>query len=815
MSTSGGCTWADEVFPSPRSALLYPQAMGARYFGASVQRVEDPRLLTGDGRYVDDVQLPGLLHAGFVRSPHGHARVGAINAEAARQLPGVTGVFTYETLEHWMRPLPPFGAVPPLLGKAIDFKIKPTSQPPMARDAVRYVGEIVAMVVAESRHVAENGAELIEVEYEPLPPVVDMVGACEADAPLIYPEWGDNVALAFSNSIGDPDGAFSRADVTLSERFNVQRYVGMPLEARGVVASYDRRNGSLTTWNSTQTPHFVQQNLANVLDLPVHKVRVLAPDVGGGFGTKANGYPEDVLIPLAARSLGQPVKWSEDRREHFMAAAGARHQVHMIEVAARSDGTIVGFRDRVFVDLGAYNAWGVVLPYNTVAHLIGLYRVKNLFVDVKAVVTNKMPNAPYRGAGRPEVVFAVERAVDCVARELGMDPAEVRRKNYIRPEEMPYQLDMPYRDGNPLVYDSGDFPATLEQALAAAGYADFRAGQERLREQGIYRGIGMAGYIEGTGIGPYESASVKVDLSGRVVVATGACSQGQGHETTWAQVAADRLGVPIGWVTVVEGDTDAVSLGLGTYASRGAVTAGSSIVVAAAEVREKLVNAAAQLMEASPEDIVIEDGQVSIQGVADSAMPLGRLVQACLPTFAQPGPAEPKFEASAYHHVPTVTYSNAVHVAMVEVDPETGVVEILKYVVAHDCGPVINPRIVDGQIHGGVAQGIGGALFEELVYDENAQLLTGSFLDYLVPTAMEVPSIDNVHLHTASPRNPLGVKGVGEGGAISPPAAVSNAVEDALAPFGVRITETPLSPARLVKLLREARRQQPAEDTVC
>jgi aerobic carbon-monoxide dehydrogenase large subunit len=779
--------------------------MGAKYFGAAVPRREDPRLLTGNGRYVDDVQLPGLLQAAFLRSPYGHARVVSVNAEPARRVAGVVGVFTYETLVRWMKPMATFGAVPPLLGKAIDFQIKQAGQYPLVRDTARYVGEIVAMVVAEDRHSAENGAEAIEVEYAPLPPVVDMVAAAEKGSPLVHPEWGDNVALTFTNTLGDPDHALREADVVVSERFNIQRYVGMPLEGRGVVASYDRYDGRLTTWNSTQTPHFVQQHLARVFDLPVHKVRVIAPDVGGGFGTKANGYAEDVLVPLAARELGCPVKWVEDRREHFMAAAGARHQVHQIEIGAKRNGTIVALRDSIWLDLGAYNSWGVVLPYNTVAHLLGPYRVRNLFVDVKAVVTNKMPNAPYRGAGRPEVVFAVERAVDCLARELGLDPAEVRRKNFVRADEMPYDLGMPYRDGNPLVYDSGDFPATLEQALAAAGYADFRAEQAGLRAEGIFRGIGLAAYVEGTGIGPYESASVKIDLSGRVVVATGACSQGQGHETTWAQLAADALGVPLDWVTIVEGDTDALPFGLGTYASRGAVTAGSSIVVAAGEVREKLVSAAAQMMETAPDDIVIEDGQVAIRGVAESAIPLGRLVEACLPTFAAPGVAEPKFEASAFHHVPTVTFSNAVHVALVEVDPETGVVQVLRYVVAHDCGPVINPPIVDGQIHGGVAQGLGGALLEELVYDDNAQLLTGSFMDYLVPTTMDVPPIENVHLHTPSPRNPLGVKGVGEGGAISPPAAIANAIEDALAPYAIRVTATPVSPERIMALLRQAR----------
>ena len=775
--------------------------MGAKYFGASVPRREDPRLLTGAARYVDNIVLAGTLHAAFLRSPHGHARIRSIDVEEARQVPGVAAVFAFETLEQWMRPLPLFGAVPPGLAASVDVRMKQAPQYPLAEAAVRYVGEIVAMVVADSRQIAENALDAIGAEYEPLPPVVDMVAAGEASAPLLHPEWGDNVAVAFEHTVGDPDAAVRDADVVMKERFTIQRYVGMPIELRGVLSSYDRALDTLTTWTNTQVPHFVQQNLASVLELPVHKVRVTAPDVGGGFGTKANGYPEDVLVPLASRVLGRPVKWAEDRREHLMAAAHARHQVHDVEIGAARDGTILGIRDRIWVDLGAYNCWGIVLPYNTVAHLLGPYRVKNLFVDVTGVVTNKMPNAPYRGAGRPEVVFAIERAVDCLARELGIDPADVRRRNFVRAEEMPYEVGMPYRDGNPLVYDSGDFPATLEQALAAAGYAEFRAEQERLRGQGVYQGIGMAGYVEGTGIGPYEAASVRVDLSGRVLAATGAASQGQGHETTFAQVVADALGVPLDWVTVVGGDTAAVPFGVGTYASRGAVTAGSSLAVAAEVVRGKLVDAAAKLFEVAPEDVALEDGRVGIRGVADSAMPLGRQVQACLPTFAAPGAAPPQFAAEAYHHVPTVTYSNAVHVARVQVDPDTGTVEILKYVVAHDCGPVINPRIVDGQIHGGVAQGIGGALFEELVFDENAQLLTGSLMDYLVPTAMEVPKIETVHLHTPSPRNPLGVKGVGEGGAISPPAAVANAVEDALAPFGVRITETPVGPSRIVELL--------------
>jgi carbon-monoxide dehydrogenase large subunit len=579
----------------------------------------------------------------------------------------------------------------------------------------------------------------------------------------------------------------------------------MPLETRGVVAQWDRRDGTLTTWNSTQVAHFVQQGLVAALELPPHKIRVIAPDLGGGFGTKASGYPEDVLVPLAARALHRPVKWIEDRREHMMAAAHARHQTHTIRLGARRDGTIVGLADRIWLDLGAYNVWGIVLPYNTVAHLIGPYRIRDMAVDVRGVVTNKTPNAPYRGAGRPETVFAMDRAVDCLARRLGMDPADLRRKNYIRADELPWDFGMPYRDGNPLVYDSGDFPAALESALAAAGYDGFRREQPALRARGVWRGIGISGYVEGTAIGPFEGAHVTVDLAGRVRVATGAVSSGQGHETSFAQVAADALGVPLDWITVVGGDTAAVPFGVGTFASRSGVTAGNSIADAARQVRAKLVAAAAALLEAAPDDVDIEDGKAFVRGAPASAVDLGAVVQASIPTFAKPGVATPDFEASAYHHVPTVTYASAVHVAQVEVDPGTGAVRLLTYVVAHDCGKVINPTIVEGQVHGGVAQGVGGALFEEMVYDAEGQLLTGTLMDYLVPSATDLPRIETVHLEFPSPRNPLGMKGLGEGGAISPPAAIANAIDDALAPLGVRVTETPASPARVLALIETRR----------
>jgi len=780
--------------------------MGAKYFGAAVKRREDPRFLRGDGRFIDDVALPGMFHAAFLRSPHAHAVVKTIHTAAAAAAPGVARVFTFGDLDRWMKPLPLFGAVPAGLAAVVKFDLRQAPQWALCRERARYVGEIVAMVLAESRAAAEDAVDLIEVDWEPLPPVVDMVRAGEPGGPLVHPEWGTNVGVGFSHSIGDADGAFARADVTVSETFHIQRYVGMPLEGRGVVAAWDRRDGTLTTWNSTQVSHFVQQGLTTALGLPPHKIRVIAPDLGGGFGTKASGYPEDALVPIAAMALGRPVKWIENRREHMSGAAHARHQIHAISLAATRDGAILAVRDRIWLDLGAYNVWGVVLPYNTVAHLIGPHRIKNMRVDVRAVVTNKTPNAPYRGAGRPETVFAMDRIVDYLARELRIDPAEIRRRNYIRPDELPYDFGMPYRDGNPLVYDTGDFPLALEKALEAAGYRQFRAEQARLRAQGVYRGVGISGYVEGTAIGPFEGATVKLDLAGRVIVATGAINSGQGHETSFAQIAADALDVPLDWVTVVGGDTAAVPFGVGTFASRSAVTAGSSIADACREVRAKLVRAASVLLEAGPDDIEIDDGRVFVRGSPGSAVDLARVVQASIPTFARPGVASPDFEASAYHHVPTVTYASAVHVAQVEVDVGTGGVKLLRYVVAHDCGRVINPTIVEGQVHGGVAQGVGGALFEEMVYDETGQLLTGSLMDYAVPKADDLPPIETVHLEFPSPRNPLGVKGLGEGGAISPPAAIANAVEDALAPLGVRVTETPLTAARIVALLERAGR---------
>lgn len=777
--------------------------MGAKYVGAIVRRQEDPRYLTGRGRFVDDMSPAGCLHAAVLRSSHAHARIVAIRTEAARACPGVAAVFTFESLGG-LKPIPEAGVAPPPLKSRVGFQVRSALQYPLVRDTVRYVGEPVALVVAESRYAAEDALERIEVEYDPLPVVVDVEAGIRPDAPRIHEDWPDNLAVSFTAQVGDPDAVFRTAPVVIAERIAVQRYAGMPLEPRAVLAVPDTRDGGIAVWDSTQLPHLVQKTLMEALGLPAHRVRVVTPDVGGGFGTKCSIYPEDVLIPVAAMRLGHPVKWVETRREHLQSATHSREQLHDVKLAATREGVILALDDRFLLDQGVYNPWGIVQPYNTVGHMLGPFRIPHARFEAKSVVTNKTPHAPYRGAGRPEAVFVMDRMVDRLAREVGLDPAEVRRRNFIRADEMPYDVGLLYRDGNPLVYDGGDFHATLESALQAAGYDGIRREQAALRQRGVYRGVGISSYVEGTGIGPFEGAVVRLDASGKVLVATGACSQGQGHETVYAQIVADALGVTPADVTIVGGDTAAIPFGVGTFASRSMVMAGNAIAEASRVVREKLLAAAASLLEASPPDLEVEGGRVFVRGSADRGLTFPAIMQAGLPTFAGPGRGEPVFEASSYMSVPTVTFAHAVHVAVVEVDPETGAVKLIRYVVAHDCGLVVNPMLVDGQIHGGVAQGIGGGLYEAIRYDEAGQLLTGTLMEYHVPAADEVPFIDTIHMESRSSRNPMGVKGVGEGGAISPPAAIANAVEDALLSFGIKITTAPVTPSLILSLLSKS-----------
>jgi aerobic carbon-monoxide dehydrogenase large subunit len=779
--------------------------VATRYVGAEIRRREDPRLLTGRSHYVDDLHPAGCLHAAVLRSPHAHARIRRLGLDGARAHPGVVGCFAFGDLEDLLRPLPLAGSPPPPLQARVGFRMKTAAQLALATDRVRHVGEPVAVVVATDPYVAYDAVDLIDVEYEPLTAIVDAEAGLAPGAVLLHEEWGDNVGVAFDVRIGDAERALGDAHVRVGARFHVPRYTGMPMETRGLLAEPTARGDGMTVWASTQVPHWLQRTLSEAIGLPAHKLRVVAPEVGGGFGVKTTIYPEDMLVPAIAARLERPVKWIESRREHLASATHSREQIHDAEIGATRDGLIVGFRDRFLLDLGAYNPWGIVQPYNTVAHLLGPYRIRNAAFEGRAVVTNKTPHAPYRGAGRPEAAFVMDRLLDMLSRKVGLDPAELRRRNLVRPDEMPYDLGILYRDGNPLVYDGGDFPDALARALRAADYDAVRTAQPELRARGIHRGVGISCYVEGTGVGPYEGASIRLDASGKVVVATGACSQGQGHETVYAQIAADAIGTALEDVTVIGGDTDAIPFGIGTFASRSTVLAGNAVAASGAAVRAKLVRAAARLLEAADADLLVEDGRVFVRGSPGRALTFSSIVRASLPTFQAPGAVEPDFEATTYQGVPTVTYASAVHVAVVEVDPETGRVQLLRYVVAHDCGRVINPMLVDGQIHGGVAQGIGGGLGEEIVYDSAGQLLTGSLMDYAVPRADELPFIETVHLEHPSPRNPLEVKGVGEGGAISPPAALANAVEDALAPFGVRITQGPVTAARIVALLRGVR----------
>jgi carbon-monoxide dehydrogenase large subunit len=793
--------------------------------GASIKRKEDSRLLRGAGRYVDDLHLPGTLHAAFVRSPHAHARIRAVDLAPALALSGVVAAVAGRAVAERLGALPTEGwklPGPALRAAVAPLYVATETQPLLAVERVRYVGEPVAIVVAENRYLAEDAAERVVVDYEPLPVVPDVATARAPDAPRLHPELPDNCATHIRIGTGDVDAAFAQADHVVRLRLRMQRLTGIPIEPRGALA-HREPDGRLTVWSTTQTPHALRTMLAHLLQLDPARIRVVAPDVGGGFGIKGLIYPEELLVSWLAYERGVPVKWIEDRYEHFRAAIHSRDQEHEIALALRADGTILGLRDRFTVDMGAYNPLGLVQPYNTSAHLCGPYRVPAIDIESHTYFTNKAPLAPYRGAGRPEAVFVMDRILDRAARALGLDPAELRRRNLVTAAEMPYDTGLLYRDGQPLVYDSGDYPACLAEALRLIDYDGVRAAQPGWWAQGIYRGVGLSAYIEGTGVGPFEGGAVRVDETGHVWVFTGACSQGQGHETTFAQIAAEQLDVDLDQVTVVPGDTAGIARGWGTLASRSAVVAGTAIAQASQDVAVQLKQLAAELLEAAPADLELHRGTVRVIGTPSRSVTFAQLaahargrrqVDGSIAAVGEPTAngdahapehAATSLEATRYFEPPTVTYANAVHAALVEVDIATGAVRLLKYVVVHDCGRVINPLIVDGQIAGGVAQGIGNALLEELRYDANGQLLTASLLDYLLPTSEQMPLLTLGHHESPSPRNPLGLKGLGEGGCISPPAAISNAVEDALRPLGVVVDSLPLTPERVLGLIEAAR----------
>src|SRR5262245_25099896 len=707
------------------------------FIGRGVKPLKTSRFLTGRGVYVSDISLPNMLHAALMRSIHSHARILSIDAKHALRLNGVAGVWTGGDIQDRIALFPESFEIHPrpwLEG------VKPILQGPrpaaLAHGKVHYVGEPVAIVVAEDRHSAEDAVDEIRVEYKALPIVVDPDAALKTGANLVHDESKDNVVFSFKVNKGNVDQALREALHTLSDRFLHHRYCAAPVEGRGVVAWVEPKTNILTVWSSTQMPHLVRRQIAAQLNLPEETVRVIAPDIGGGFGPKVFVYPEEILVPFLALQLRRPVKWIEDRREHFISTAHGRDQVHDVELGFDEAGRILGLRDQFLLDNGAYNPMGLTDAYNTAAHLQGPYRIPNLSVSGTCVSTNKVPNAPYRGAGRPEAVFVMERCMDLVAARLSLDPAEVRRRNFVQPEEMPYHAGILYRDGEPICYDSGNYPETLAQALNAIGYEELHKQQEELRERGRYLGIGIGCYVEGTGVGSFEGAKVHIDASGQIVIATGATGHGQGHETIFAQIAADLWGVSLEDIRLIEGDTSSIPFGCGTFGSRSTVNVGSALYEASALLKEKARALAAHLLEANRDDLEIGHGKVFVRGMPQRSLSLGELARAAVPGWASklPKGLAPGLEETFYFVPATVTWANAAHVAVIEVDKETGKIKLLDYIVSHDAGKLINPLLVEGQIHGGVAQGIGAALYEEICYDPDGQLLSGNFMDYLLPS---------------------------------------------------------------------------------
>ena len=783
-------------------------ARQAPFVGRSLPRREDRRLLTGRGQFVADLDLPHMLHAAFVRSPLAHARIRSVDLSRAGAAPGVALVMSGADLARLLPPVPDTQvSLPRKWMNQIRHNFINPQQPLLAHDKVRHVGEAVAVVLAESRNAAEDAALLVSLDLEPLPAVVDPEAALALGAPIIHDRFASNLIGAFTIGKGNADTALAGAPHRLKRRFHHHRYGALPMECRGVVAEHDRRTDSVTIWSSTQVVHWVRREAASVLRLPEARVRCVALDVGGGFGVKGHVYPEDLLIPFLARRCSRPVQWIEDRREHLICSCHSRDQTHDVEIGFDSDGRILALRDDFIVDCGAWNPIGVGVVYNTAVHLTGPYKIDNLAISARVAATNKVPNAPYRGAGRPEAALAMERAVDLVAGALGLEPAEVRLRNMIGPDEMPYHMGIPYRDGEPIVYDSGDYKAALRDALdGIGGIAAFRERQRAAREAGRYIGLGIGCYVEGTGVGPFESATVRIDPSGKVYVSSGACPQGQGMETIFAQVVADAWSVDPADVVTTFADTSAIAIGFGTIASRSTVTLSAAIAGASERLRTKVFAIGANLLECAASDLELRRGGVGILGVPGAEVSLAAVAQAARPGWdnGRPQGVEAGLEETCYYEPPTVTWTYAVHVALVEVDIELGRVSLDKYVVAHDCGVVVNPMLVEGQIVGGAAQGIGGGLLEEFSYDADGQLLAGSLADYIMPTACEIPSMALIHRHSPSPLNPLGVKGVGEGGAIAPPVAIANAVADALAPFKAEFNRLPLKPERISEAVRSA-----------
>jgi carbon-monoxide dehydrogenase large subunit len=772
-----------------------------RMVGARVKRAEDPRLITGRSTYTDDVRLVDALYAKFHRSPIAHGRVKSVSLDAARRVPGVVAVYTAEDLGEFPEPLPGGGNI---------TGMQVVRRYPLVHDKkVRQVGDPIALVVATSRAAAEDGANAVEVDYEELPAVVDMEAAMKPDAPKLYDDWKNNVA--YHLEVGDRaavDAAMKGAHKVASLRIVNQRLVGNPMETRSVVARWDQGQQELTVWVSSQAPHLAKTFIASSLGLPEHKVRVIVPEVGGGFGVKIDTYGEEIALSRAAMMLGRPVKWTEDRSEHFLATVQGRGQICYIDLAVDQNGKFLALRSRIVADLGAHQQLNTALV-PTLANLMlsGAYDIPAIFGEIDAVMTNTPPTGAYRGAGRPEALYMIERVVDVAARELGVDPAELRRRNFIAADRFPFTT----KTG--VTYDSGNYAPALEKALKLVGYDELRAEQARLRQEGKkLLGIGLSTYVEICGMGPsaamggigWDSATVRFDPTGKVTVLTGVSPHGQGQETTFAQIVHDELGVPFEDVTVLHGDTRVVQYGIGTFGSRGLAVGGAALMRAIERVRNKAKQVAAHLLEASVDDVVYDQGRMYVRGTPSKAVTIQEVAQVCMLGVQRlPQEIEPGLEGQGRFEPTNFTWPFGTHVCVVEIDAETGELQLRKIVAVDDCGKIISPMLVEGQVHGGLAQGIGQALFEGAKWDDSGQPVTGSLMDYAMPLASELCEFQLDHTETPTPVNPLGAKGVGEAGTIGICPAVVNAVVDAISHLGVNDVEMPITSEKIWRILHQ------------
>ena len=779
-------------------------ATATKYIGKPMKRKEDPRLIQGLAHYVDDLVLPGMLYAAFVRSPHAHARIRSIDTSQARSAPGVVAVLTGEDVR---------GAVGPVPCAAQLAEMKSAPRPVMAVEKVCFVGQEVAVVVASDRYAAADAAQLVEVDYEPATPVVDPLKALRSDSPLVHEQYKDNVACRWEIEGGDVKKAFHQADHVIKQRILNQRLIPVAMETRGVLADYKPGEKQLTVWSSTQIPHLMKTQIAGMLQLPEHSVRVITPEVGGGFGSKLNVYAEEALVGWLAMKLGRPVKWSESRRENFQAAIHGRDLIEDVEMAVRKDGTVLGLRLKIIADLGAYyQLLTPLIPTMTGLMASGCYKIPAIRVELVGVFTNKMATDAYRGAGRPEATYLVERVMDMVATELKIDPVEIRRKNFPQPK------DFPYATPTGVIYDSANYGKSLDLALKKADYKKLRQEQARARKQGRCLGIGLSTYVEICAMGPssampaggWESATVRIEPSAKVTVLTGASPHGQGQETSFAQLAADVLGLEPDDVRVIHGDTAAVPYGIGTFGSRATAVGGTAVYKSLLKLKEKLAQIAGHILGEDPQKLVFEERTIRSKAGAKKSIAFGEAVGAAYVAKTLPPGVEPGLDATTFYEPSNFTFPFGAHICVAEVDPETGDARIVKYVAVDDCGNVINPLLVEGQVHGGIVQSVGQALLEEAVYDEQGQLVTGELMDYAIPRAWDIPRMETARTVTPSPVNPLGLKGVGEAGTIAATPAVVNAVVDALRPFGIRHVDMPLKRERIWQMIRKAREKAPA-----